>query len=68
MFNPTYLIYTYIMNLCLRNNCLARVQASFSQSHKKIPAGNYVVRVFDEEGYSSLRKVRSQILKLWDSF
>merc|ERR1711976_207089 len=35
-----------------------KYQASFSQTHKKLPAGNYVVRVFDEEGYSNLRKAQ----------
>ncbi|ELU04750.1 hypothetical protein CAPTEDRAFT_152201, partial [Capitella teleta] len=31
-------------------------QASFSQDHKSLPSGTYTMRIFDEEGYSALRK------------
>ena len=33
-------------------------QLSLTDEHKKLPSGTYQVRVFDEEGYAWLRKVR----------
>ena len=35
-----------------------KYQISFSDEHKKIPSGSYTATVYDEEGYSDLRKVR----------
>lgn len=35
-----------------------KYQVSFSDEHKKIPSGNYEVRLFDDEGYSILRKAQ----------
>ena len=33
------------------------VQVSFSEEHKKLPAGTYTVRFFDDDLYAILRKV-----------
>ncbi|XP_061186532.1 translocon-associated protein subunit delta-like [Saccostrea echinata] len=33
-------------------------QVSISDDHKKLPAGKYEVRLYDEEGYSALRKAQ----------
>ncbi|KAK7102952.1 translocon-associated protein subunit delta-like [Littorina saxatilis] len=35
-----------------------KFQLSLSDEHKKLPSGNYQVRVFDEEGYAWLRKAQ----------
>ncbi|CAL1545895.1 unnamed protein product [Lymnaea stagnalis] len=35
-----------------------KYQISISDEHKKLPSGNYEVRVFDEEGFASLRKAQ----------
>ena len=37
-------------------------QLSLADEHKKLPSGTYQVRVFDEEGYAWLRKVRTKIM------
>jgi len=33
------------------------VQVSFSEEHKKLPAGMYTVRFFDDDLYADLRRV-----------
>ena len=40
--------------------CLVVFQLSLTDEHKKLPSGTYQVRVFDEEGYAWLRKVKRQ--------
>jgi len=32
-------------------------QVSFSEEHKKLPAGTYTVRFFDDDLYADLRRV-----------
>lgn len=32
-------------------------QISFSEEHKNLPSGSYQVRLYDDEGYSALKKV-----------
>jgi len=35
-----------------------KYQVSFSEEHKKLPAGTYSMPIYDEEGYSDLRKAQ----------
>ncbi|ESN99964.1 hypothetical protein HELRODRAFT_113378 [Helobdella robusta] len=35
-----------------------KYQVSYSEEHKKIPKGSYMLRLFDDEAYSELRKVQ----------
>jgi len=35
-----------------------KYQVSFSEEHKKLPAGTYTMPIYDEEGYSDLRKAQ----------
>lgn len=34
-----------------------QLQISFSEEHKNLPSGSYQVRLYDDEGYSALKKV-----------
>ena len=37
------------------------LQVSYSDEHKNLPAGSYEVKFYDEEGYSTLKKVGCQL-------
>ena len=36
-------------------------QISFSDEHKKLPAGQYTIKIYDDEAYTVLRKVNAAV-------
>ena len=37
-------------------------QISFSDEHKKLPAGQYTIKIYDDEAYTVLRKVNAAVI------